>query len=115
MSELKPSLPQSQPAVHPSDITNEKEWDLSRQSIQARNLIVEHHLQPPDEVEVPALTHHLLTLQLSEGTRQITRLDGHEYDGLMTKGNLWLAPADISGFWRWETTDECLKLSTLEG
>ena len=97
-----------QPAVHPSEMMKQ-EWMLSRQSIHSDGLIVEHHIEPPDELESPPLTHHLLALQLSnDAPRQVTRIDGREYDGPQRKGDFWLLPTGLRGFWYWESTDECL-------
>ncbi len=103
----KPCHHTPQSAIHPLEIMKD-EWFLSRQSIQAGALIVDYSLQSPDEIEVSALTHHIIALQLNNGTRQVTRLDGHEYDGLNPKGAAWLAPAGIPAFWHWETTDEAI-------
>jgi len=65
-------------ALHPSKVIPQ-EWVVSRQSIQAGGLIVEHHFEEPAELTAPALTHDLLTITLSQGnTRQVTRLGRQE-------------------------------------
>ena len=93
---------------HPEDYWKE-EWILSRKSVHAGGLIVEHHLEPPDEIEIGTTDHHLIGYLLSGfGPRQITRFDGREYDGENGRGDFWLKPARASGFWHWESTDECL-------
>jgi AraC family transcriptional regulator len=98
----------SQPAVHPFEIMKD-EWLLSRQSIHSGGLIIEHHIEPPDELDSPPLTYHLLVLHLSnDAPRQVTRIDGREYDGPQRKGDFWLLPTGLPGFWYWESTDECL-------
>ena len=94
--------------VHPSNKMKD-EWLLSRQTIRAGELIIEHHIEPPDEIEMPPLSHHLLGFHLSDyGSRQVSRFDGREYDGAMYSGDFWLLPSGVPGFWHWESTDECL-------
>ena len=85
----------SQPAVHPFEIMKD-EWLLSRQSIHSGELIVEHHIESPDELEAPPLTHYLLVLHLSNySPLQVTRIDGREYDGSTRKADFWLLPAGL--------------------
>lgn len=94
--------------VHPLD-TMKEEWLLSRQTIRAGELIIEHHIEPPDEIEMPPLSHHLMAFHLSDyGSRQVSRFDGREYDGAMYRGEFWLLPSGFPGFWHWESIDECL-------
>jgi len=91
--------------AHPCDISDK--YLIKRQSIQNKDLIVEHLITPPDEVEIPALTHHYLALQLSSGnTRQLNRHDNKEYDGEFPVGSIMLASAGVPVFWHWEQTDE---------
>ncbi|MBW4605632.1 MAG: AraC family transcriptional regulator [Calothrix sp. FI2-JRJ7] len=98
----------SQLAVHPPKIMQE-DWVLSRQTLHAGGVIVEHHIQPPSEAEAPnGLTHHFLALQLSYGRRQIFRIDGHEYDGPLLPGETHLIAKSAPSFGAWETTDESL-------
>ena len=85
------------------------DWVLSRKSIHAGGLIVEHHIEPPDEIEAKETEHHLMGYLLSDfGTRQITRINGKEYDGENGRGDFWLKPNSSESFWHWESTDECL-------
>lgn len=94
-------------AVYPCNITDK--YLVKRQSIQNGDLVVEHLITPPDEIEVSALTHHHLSLQLSPGNRrQINRYDNQEYDGEFPVGSIMLAPAGVPVFWHWEQTDEAL-------
>lgn len=98
----------SELAVHPSKIMQE-DWVLSRQTLHAGGVIVEHHIQPPSEAEAPnGLTHHFLALQLSHGRRQIFRIDGREYDGSLLRGETHLIAKSAPSFGAWETTDESL-------
>ncbi|MEM8674162.1 MAG: AraC family transcriptional regulator [Cyanobacteria bacterium P01_G01_bin.67] len=95
-------------APHPEDFWKD-EWVLSRKSIHASGLIVDHHLEPPDEIENETTKHHILAYLLSDfSPRQVTRIADQEYDGVQRRGDIWLKPRDSSGFWHWENTDECL-------
>ncbi|MGL5076510.1 MAG: helix-turn-helix domain-containing protein [Waterburya sp.] len=85
------------------------EWVLSRESIHTGGLIIDHHLEPPDEIENQATNHHIIGYLLNDfSPRQITRIDDKEYDGSNERGDFWLKPSHTDGFWRWESTDECL-------
>ena len=96
-----------QTLTHPMNCWKD-DWVLSRKSIHAEGLIVDHHIEPPDEVVEKATMHHILCYFFNFGSRQITRMNGEEYDGAMKQGSLWLKPTYMSGFWHWESTDECL-------
>ena len=56
MSQQKPKSPsrESNTALHPLDLFK-PEWTISQQSIGTENLIVQHNIQPPDEIEQPPL------------------------------------------------------------
>ena len=93
---------------HPMEAIKD-EWILNRKSIHAGGLIVDHHIESPDTVEEGTNKHHLICYILSDlNPRQITRMDGKEYDGETRKGDFWLKPNNIPGFWHWESDDECL-------
>ena len=94
-------------SVNPLDLFK-PEWEINRKSVQADSFIVKHDLEPPDDIEIPPATHHLIFLQLSYGNRQLTRIDGREYEGSFNVGELFLQPSTSSGFYAWETTDEAL-------
>ena len=93
--------------VHPK-ILLKSEWIVARRSLQGEGLIVNHCIEPPGVDEPPPLSHHVLVMQLSKGTRQITRFNGQEHDGKFNPGEFFLVPASLSGFTSWETTDEAL-------
>ena len=106
---MKESMP-SLSAIHPLEFMK-KEWMLSRKFIHSGGLIVEHDIQPPNEIETPPATHHIICLLLSNySPRQVTRFDGREYDGMLHKGDFWLLPAGMPAQWYWEGMDECLLL-----
>ena len=98
----------SQIVAHPIDCWKD-DWVLSRRSIHAGGFIIDRHIEPPDEGEAGATSHHIIGYLLSNfAPRQITRMDGKEYDGVNKRGSIWLKPAPTPGFWRWESNDECL-------
>ena len=85
------------------------DWIVSRKQIHTGGLIIDHHIQPADECGVERTNHHVMCFLLNDfSPRQITRIDTKEYDGTNKKGDIWLKPASSSGFWHWESTDECL-------
>jgi AraC family transcriptional regulator len=98
----------SQP-VNPSDIIPES-WVMQTITTGNGGLVVQHQLEEPSEIAAPALTHHLINVNIGQqGTRQITRLGKQEYDGIAPTGFLWLATADNTSVeWVWETTDETI-------
>ena len=92
----------------PSVIYREDWTLLEKMSIHQEGLIIDRVIEPPGEAEVPPMTHHGLVFYLSHGTRQVTRIDGQEYDGEIHPKEFCLHPATFSSFNSWETTDECL-------
>ena len=104
-SEINPDLLISS---HPEEFYKD-DWVLSRKSMRAGGLIIDHHIEPPDEIEVGITNYHILGYLLSDfAPRQVTRIDGKEYDGINKKGDIWLKPATCGGFWHWESNDEAL-------
>ncbi|MEM1309484.1 MAG: AraC family transcriptional regulator [Cyanobacteria bacterium P01_C01_bin.70] len=101
------SFPSDNVANHPLDAFKD-EWHLSQQSVHSGKLIVLHDRQPPDEIGCCFMSHHVLSLQISHGSRQITRMDGQEHDGTFPTGNLFLQPANCPASFTWETTDEAM-------
>ena len=84
-----------------------KDWIVSRESIHAGGLIIEHQIQPPNELEVGSISHHVLGYTLNTvGSRQVTHIDGKEYDGEIERGYAWLKPDSSEGFWHWESIEE---------
>ena len=60
-------------------------------------------------MEVGRTEHHILGYQLNQfAPRQVTRMDGKEYDGKVEKGYMWVKPCECSSLWHWESTDEAL-------
>jgi AraC family transcriptional regulator len=98
----------SQP-VHLSDIVPES-WVMSTMAIGTGGLVVQHQLEEPSELAVPALTHHLIAVNIGQqSARQVTRMGKQEYDGVWSTGSLWLATADNTACeWAWETIDETI-------
>jgi AraC family transcriptional regulator len=98
----------SQP-IHPADLILAS-WVMGTIETGAGGLVVRHQIEDPGEFAVPALTHHVLSVNIGQqGKRQVTRLGRQEYDDVLPIGSLWLATADnTSGEWVWETTDEVM-------
>ena len=93
--------------VNPLDLF-QPEWKVSQRSVNVNSLIVRHDFQSPYKAYIPHSTHHFVSLQLSHGTRQVTRIADEEYVGSFTIGEFFLHPATRSGFYAWETTDEAI-------
>lgn len=78
----------SQSLIHPSNLTK-PEWLSTRKSFHMESLIVEHQIESPDEIEAPLLSHHVLSVLLSEtAPRQVCQFNGREYDGAQYQGDL---------------------------
>lgn len=84
------------------------EWTVSRQSIHTDSLIVQQDIQPPDQIEYPSTSHHLLLFQLTFGTRQISHVGEQKHEGSFESGELILHPANYDGFYSWNSTDEAI-------
>ena len=90
-------------------VVYQDDWTLlEKMSIHEEGLIIDRVIEPPGEVELPPMTHHGLVFQLSHGKRQVTRMDGREYDGEIHSREFALQPATLPAFYSWETTDEGL-------
>ncbi|MDJ0707246.1 MAG: AraC family transcriptional regulator [Leptolyngbyaceae cyanobacterium MO_188.B28] len=96
-------------AIHPSELIPQ-EWVVSRQSIQSGGLTVSHLFEEPSDLAAPALTHHVLSLNLGHhNSRQVTRIGRQEYDGPLPPGTFFLAAADDTPcHWVWESVDETI-------
>ena len=95
---------QSNALVHPLDIFK-PEWEVDRRSVCLDSFIVTHDIQPSDEIEIPPLSHHLLSLPLTSNSLQITHIDDLKYEGSAACGDFFLQPSTYSGFYAWEDTD----------
>ena len=95
----------------PLEIFAEKPVKRDR-SVGTNDFLVYYRQDLPGEIAIPdGLTHHLITLFLTDNKRQVTHLDSHgEYDGQMNRGEFYLCPAAASGFTSWATADETLHL-----
>ena len=98
----------SQP-VKPSDLIPES-WVMETMTIGSGGLIVQHQIEEPSEIAVPALTHHLIAVNIGQqSARQVTCMGKQEYDGVWPIGSLWLATADNTSVeWAWDTIDETI-------
>ena len=89
--------------------TTKKEWAITRQSMRLEGLLVLHNLHLPAEIQLSSgFNNHLLAVQLGYEKRQITSIEGQEYDGTMRRGESLLFPAQIPVSHAWKTANPCL-------
>ena len=82
---------------------------VAQKTAHQGSLIVSHHFESDNQIEVAATNHHWLCYLLSDcNYHQITRIGDREYTGEMRRGDIWLKPNSHNGFWSWENSDECL-------
>ncbi|KAM3094451.1 hypothetical protein ACKFKF_27340, partial [Phormidesmis sp. 146-12] len=80
-----------------------QDWIQESRTISDRGLIVTHDLQPSNEVDISnGCAEHFLILSCNSNFRQITRIDGREYEGSLLPGSVLLVPAHASSFCYWE-------------
>ena len=84
------------------------EWEVNRKSVQVDSLIAKHDVESPDEVIVPPITHHMMLIQLSHGSEQLTHIGNEKYEGAFNSGEFFLHPANHSAFYSWKSTDETI-------
>lgn len=90
-----------------------KKPTISKHSVCVKeDLSVHYRHDLPGELEAyRGLSHHLITIFLTENRRQITHFDDYgEYDGQMAEGEFYLYPAEVSGFTCWQAIDETLHI-----
>lgn len=95
---------------HLWDVPKLKGWP-SDGAICLEGWHVEHTIEPPDEIAVPALPEHSLVLTCNRGDRQISRFAGQEYDGAGYKNHFFLVPAGIPAEFAWDSEDEAIIFS----
>lgn len=84
-------------------------WISERRTIQLPGLTIDRHISAPNELDFPGCNHHLLCLLLSDGNQQkLTRIGEQESEKPQNKGDFWICPAQVSGVWAWDSTDESL-------
>lgn len=84
-------------------------WITERRTLQYSGLTVERHISAPNQLEFPGCTQHLLCLLLSNGNQQrMTRIGEQKSEKFQAKGDFWICPAQVSGLWEWDSTDESL-------
>ncbi|MBD1997586.1 helix-turn-helix transcriptional regulator [Leptolyngbya sp. FACHB-541] len=84
-------------------------WISQRRTIELPGLTIDRHLSAPNELDFPGCNYHLLCLLLSDGNQQkITRIGEQESESDQLKGEFWICPAQVTGLWAWNSTDESL-------
>jgi AraC family transcriptional regulator len=110
MTQAAPTLDSiaATPSLKAKDAFN-PDWEVhGERELCSGGLLIRHDTETPDEIELPAFTNYLLILALTEGSRQIHKFCGKEHDGIFPVGNFWMLPAGESGFFSWESADECV-------
>ncbi|MBE9011062.1 helix-turn-helix transcriptional regulator [Pseudanabaenaceae cyanobacterium LEGE 13415] len=80
-----------------------QDWIQESRSVSDRGLIVTHEFQPAGEVDAPnGGAEHVLCFSFNSNIRQVTRIDGQEYDGANQIGSTFLIPSQASAFCYWE-------------
>ena len=95
---------------HLQDVSKLKKWS-SDGAICLDGWYVEHTIEPPDEIAMPALPEHSQVLTCNRGDRQISRFAGQEYDGVGHKNHFFLVPAGVPSEFAWESEDEAILFS----
>ena len=76
-----------------------------------RDIKIEHYRQrPPNDVEVPPLSAHFLSVFLGEPVPVVQGRDGKSYQKRMTPGDITLMPAGLPSRWRWDGNADVLHL-----
>ena len=101
MNQLDPSSP----IVNPLALFK-PEWEVTRKSVHADRFVAKYDVIFPDKIAFPPISHHMIVLQLSHGTKQLTQIGDEEYRGEFAVGEFILNPAYRSSFYAWESTDE---------
>ena len=87
------------------DLTRLKGW-LTNGAICLEGWSVEHTVEPPDAISLPALSEHMLALLCNVRGRRVNRFAGLEHDGGGYKNHLFLLPMGIPSEFVWESEDE---------
>lgn len=84
-------------------------WISERRTLQVSGLTVDRHVSKPNELDFSGFSNHLLCLLLSDSNQQkITCIGEHKSEKSQVKGEFWICPAQTSGLWAWNSTDESL-------
>jgi hypothetical protein len=112
---LNASLPyfdRQDDVYHPLTMFKE-EWAVHGElTLHSGGLLIRHDIEPPDEVETPGVTHNMLLMSFTKGSRQVHRFSGSHYDGPQLPGNFRLLPAGESAFFHWESNDDAMCFMT---
>lgn len=93
------------------DVDRLKGW-IDNGSVSLDGWMVDHVLQPADEIVIPAIPEHVLVIDISgsnQGSeRQIRRIAGQEYDGASCSNNFAIIPAGMPSEFAWDGEDEAM-------
>lgn len=97
-------------AVCSQDITQAKGW-LADGEISAGSCIATHTVQPPDAIETPALSDHMLAVICNAGDRRVSQFAGQFYDGKNQANAFFLLPAGVPSKHTWYSRSEVILFS----
>lgn len=89
------------------DLAQIKNW-LADGAIQLKNCAVEHTVQPPDALSLPALEKHMLVMGLNPGESQFSRFAGLEYNGVGYDQSFFIVPAGTPSEFVWDQDDKAM-------
>lgn len=87
------------------EVTQVKGW-LGDGEISVKGCTAAHTVQPPDAIETPALSDHVLALVCKSHDRQTCRFAGQEYDGISHRDTFFLLPAGTPSERSWQAENE---------
>lgn len=93
------------------DVDCLKGW-LGNGSLSTSGWLIDHVLQPADEIVIPAIPEHVLVIDISEdgrgSDRKIRRIAGQEYDGAGRSNSFAIIPSGVLSEFAWNGEDEAM-------
>ncbi|MEM7772710.1 MAG: helix-turn-helix domain-containing protein [Cyanobacteria bacterium P01_A01_bin.37] len=93
------------------DVDCLKGW-IDNGSLALSGWMVDHVLQPADEIVIPAIPEHVLVIDISGrdrgSDRQVRRIAGQEYDGKGLSNNFAIIPSGMPSEFAWDGEDEAV-------
>src|SRR5262245_30132358 len=96
-------------AVHPTDAILEARV-LSLKLKSWNDFHVAYHRFLPGELDIPAMTGHVVAIHLGSPVKMAERRAGRFYSGVYFNGDIEIIPAGHAGWWEFETTDEGISI-----
>ncbi len=89
------------------ELTVVKNW-LVDGSLSIDGISAEYAIQPPDEIQIPALSEHVIMLAHNADESQFARFAGNAFHGYRPKNTFCIVPRGIPSEFAWSSQDECL-------